>query len=114
MKEMRRLSILHVRLDHAYVVRDVSVCRKNVQQSIEVIVKEKATEGQRPRRHLTDPGCRCFVRKETRSAIVIETHALVGEVANQQALPPGAVKISCTGAIPARAVPASLNATPAA
>ena len=44
---MRRLGILQVRLHHADVVGHVAVDGENIEQAVEIVVKEECAEGQR-------------------------------------------------------------------
>ena len=50
-EKMRRLRILHVGLHHADVVGNVAVDGENIQQAIEIIVKEESAEGERAYRY---------------------------------------------------------------
>src|SRR5262249_17512711 len=44
MKDVRRLCVLDVRLNDRNVVRNVTISREDIQQSIEVVIKEKSRE----------------------------------------------------------------------
>src|SRR5207247_612133 len=92
-KQMRRLGILDLFLNCAYIVRDMPVCRKDVRQSVKIIVKEETAEGKREQRCLADRRSRSFVNEQTRAFIVIERHHFVREIADHQALSARAIII---------------------
>ncbi len=114
-KEVRRLRVLHVRLDHADVVRNVPVRGEHVEQAIEIVVEEKHANVNDCADIFPMPEFGASSVNKPGTIVVIKRHALVREVSDHHALVcPNHHKSAASTPIPARAVPASLNATPAA
>ena len=71
----------------------VSVCGKDVGESVEIVVEEETAERQRQQRRPADRRPRCIVDEEPIALVVIERHHLVGEVPDDEAGPSGAVVV---------------------
>src|SRR5262249_5196780 len=91
---MRRLRILYVWLNNGDVIRNVSVCGKDIEQAIEVVIEEEGRKSQRLGRQLTNSRDRRFISKQTRTIVVIKRHTLVREVADDYARPARAIIVS--------------------
>src|SRR3984885_8203117 len=96
-EEMRRLRVLDVWLHNADVIGNVAVDGEYVGQSVEVIIEKECAKSQRPVRHGGDAGFGGFVREKPRAIVVIERHALVGEIAENETLPTGFVIVRRVG-----------------
>src|SRR5580658_6574732 len=94
MEEQRRLCVMQVGAHDAYVVGNVTICGKDIKTSIEIVVKEKAAEGERLRRRRSNARVHRLIGKQARAVTVVKRHAFVGEVANQQALTARSVVVS--------------------
>ena len=81
------------RLHGADVVGDVAVGGEDVEPAVEVVVEEEAGEGQRQQRRLADGRGRRFVDEEAFPLVLVKGNHLVGEVADHQAWPAGAVVV---------------------
>ncbi len=90
---MRALGVGDLRLHRADVVGDVAVGGEDVEQAVEVGVEEEAGERQRQQRRLAHRGRRRIVDEEAGAFVRVERHHLVREVADDEALPAGAVVV---------------------
>src|SRR5260370_10169550 len=100
MEKMWRLCVLDVWLDHADVVRNVTVGGEDVKQPIQIVIKKENRKGERLRRHFADARVGRFIGKQTGAVVAIQRHTLVGEIADDYPLPPGAIVIACVDAHP--------------
>src|SRR5688500_15067198 len=91
---MWRLGVLDVGLDHADVIGNMAVRRKNIKHSIKIVIEEKDRKRQRLRRHFSNPRLGCLVGEDTATIIGIKGHAFVSEIPNGDALASGSVIIA--------------------
>src|SRR5690348_348219 len=72
----------------------MAIQRKDIRQPVEVIVEEKGAEGKRLRGWPGNSCCDRTIGKKSLPVVMVERHALIGKVANDQALAAGAIIVS--------------------
>jgi len=93
-EKMWRLCVLDVGLDHANVIGNVTVRRKNIKHSIKIVIEKKDANVNDCADIFPIPDLGASSVKRPGTIIGIKGHAFVGEIPNHDALPSGSVIIA--------------------
>ena len=112
-KEVGRLGITGVAANLSDGLVNVTVDGHQVEPAVQIDVQEGAPEAQAVARSLAHAGADCAIGVDSGTGRAVERHHFVVEVGDGDPFHPELSKSAVSIPIPARALPSSLNATPA-